>query len=136
MATISKTRAISGINELKQRSVAAVTLSHTDFNSTDTLELFKLPKNSLIIAARAVVLTAANTSSTLDIGTTATGNELQGNLALTSAAAVGGNLSTAVNTTTGASIYVTPNQALTAGQFVVIVEYIEYTVRTGMLLNY
>lgn len=135
MATLDKTR-LAGAAQKKQRSVAAAKLAYTDFNSTDTLQLFKLPADCMIVAAYAVVKTVANASSVLDIGTTASGNELQDNLALTTAGVVGGTITSEVDTGTGVSIYVTPNQALTAGVIHVVVEYIEYTRANGELTNY
>lgn len=135
MATLDKTR-LAGANQKKVRSVSAVKLKSTDFNSTDTLRVINLPADCLITAAYAVVKTVANAGSTLDIGTTATGNELADNLALTTAGAVGAVITSEVDTGTGKSIFVTPNQALTAGEFHVIVEYIEYTRNNGELTNY
>ena len=136
MATLDKTRLRSAAKK-KVRAVAAVELYYSDFNATDTLQVFKLPENCLITAAYTVVKTAANASSTLSIGSTPSGTDLATGVSLTATGGGGGAVITSeVDTGTGTSIYVTPNQALTAGRFYVIVEYIEYTRNNGELTSY
>lgn len=136
MANVDKTRLLLNANEKKVRSVVATRVQLADFSGTDNLQLFVLPANCLITAARVVVATAAQASTTLKIGTSAGGNDLGNALALSAAGVVGGALTNGVDTGTGASVWIVPNQAPTAGDIDVVVEFIEYRRTNGELLNF
>lgn len=132
MATVNKTR-LAHANEKKVYSVAAARLKVADFSGTDTLQLFTIPENCLITAARCVVKTAGQANLVLDMGLTASGNELQNDLDVDAASVVGGALTTAIDSGTGKTVYLTPSAAPTAGEFDIIVEYIEYRRNNGEL---
>lgn len=125
-------------NEKKTLSVASAVINHAEVNSTNFNELFSLPPRCLITNAYVLCEENGQASLTASVGFKGgTGSEL------VSAADVDGTpgvvkdaLSLPVRTLTGKTVGVTFSADPTAGQFVVIVQYIEYTLGNGKLLNY
>lgn len=140
--------------EKKTYSVSAATVKHGDVAGTTLQELFKLPANALITDAAVVVKTAGQTSLTVDFGFDG-GNELGNDLdidgagvvtvPLVTSTTVTGNAETAagtavkaprIDTGTGKTVTAKFSADPTAGEFVFIVEYIEYDLGNGQLTNY
>lgn len=133
-------------NEKKTRSVAAALITPDMINNTDAMELFMLPVRSLITAAYIVREVAAN-AITLDVGFSG-GQELFNDAALnatgvlsTNTLALTGNAESvtpgiALQTTTGKTVTLKASGDMTAGRFYVIVEFIEFTLGNGNLMDY
>ena len=141
MATQNLTRK-NRFNEKREIAVFTAELDYENLMSTsaDIYQLFKLPKNSLVTHASAIVRTAFDsaTSATLNLGfdgddsllaaadlKSVAGSEL--NDAITPVVKQTGGVVTAVPTYTGAT---------TTGKILVRIEYIEYNKVTGELTEY
>lgn len=131
MATVNLTR---DKDYYKQRTAkyACAVIDYDQIAGTDDYELFVLPKNALIVDAYLDVLTAAQASTTFDLGF-AGGSELLSAAAASSVAIVAGTVN--ADTGTGKTVTLTPNQAPTAGKFVVCIEFVEYTKGDGDLMD-
>lgn len=122
--------------EKKVISVSAARLKHTDVSSTAKQELFKLPQNCIITGAWVDVKVVGQALLTVDFGFDG-GNELGNDLDINGpAGVVGGALSTALATGTGKTVTATFSADPTAGDFVFVVQYIEYDLGTGRLTEY
>lgn len=143
--------------EKKTYSVSAANVKHTDVAGTTLQELFKLPPNCLIVDATVVVVAAGQGSLTVDFGFDG-GNELGNDLdidaisvvsvpesllALTLTEGTPNTLSAGtvtksprIATGTGKTVTAKFSADPSAGEFVFIVEYIEYTLSNGQLTNY
>lgn len=125
----------SKFNEKKTVSVAAAELSHEDVSGTALQELFNLPPNALITAAHTIVHEAGQTSLTVDLGF-AGGDELGDAVDIDDVGPEGGVLTTAIDTGTGKNVTAKFSADPTAGRFTFIVEFIEYTLGNGTLMDY
>lgn len=125
-------------NEKKTLSIAAATIDHTDVNGTALNELFQLPGRCLITRAYAINEANGQASLTADLGFKGgTGAELINDADLDGTPGVVKDaMSLAIWTGTGKTVGVTFSADPTAGRFVFIVEYIEYSLGNGKLLNY
>lgn len=154
MADITRLRKFA---EKKRYQVAAATVKHTDVGSTALQELFNLPGNALITDACVVVKTAGQSSLTVDFGFDG-GNELGNDLdidgtgvvsvplnilALTLTEGTPNTLSAGtvtkaprLDTGTGKTVTAKFSADPTAGEFVFIVEFIEYDLGNGEYMNY
>lgn len=148
-----KTR-MAKFNEKKTYSVASARLRHSDVADTALVELFNLPPNALITDATVIVEEAGQANLTVDFGF-AGGNELGNDLdidgtgvvsvPLVTSTAVSGNAETAAGTavkaprlltSTGKNVTAKFSADPSAGVFVFIVEFIEYDLGNGNLMNY
>lgn len=125
-------------NEKKTYSVVAARVKHTDV-TTGANELFKLPPNCLIVDAAIVTEVAGQASLTVDFGFDGA-NELGNDIDIAAAgvdtvALSGGVKAPRILTGTGKTVTATFSADPTAGEFVFIVEFIEYTKGCGELTN-
>lgn len=154
MTDLTRTRKF---NEKKTASVAAARVLHSDVSGTASNELFVLPANALITNAYVVVKTAGQTNLTVDFGFDG-GNELGNDLDIDGAGVVSVPLSIAaltltegtpntlssgtvtkgpsIDTATGKTVTAKFSADPTAGDFVFIVEFIEYELGNGDLMDY
>lgn len=123
--------------------VAAAILEVGDniLSTTDTYKLFNLPADALIIGADIFTLTQSDaaTSASGVLGTTDGGNEIMTATDLKTAAGThAGNFVGNINTGTGAGVYFgqTITGASTVGKYLVMVEYVEYNLATGMYTRF
>lgn len=123
-------------SEKKTISVAAAVVDYTQVSSTAQQNLFNLPDNSLI--TRAFIINEANGQAglTVDFG-------FDGGAELINDAGVDGTpgvvkdaMSVPVKTGTGKAVTAKFSATPTAGRFVFMVEFIEYTLGNGQLMNY
>lgn len=140
--------------EKKTRSVSAARVNHADVADTALQELFVLPANAVIVDAMVVVEVAGQSSLTVDFGFDG-GSELGNDLdidgtgvvsvPLVTSTTVTGEAQTAAGTAvkapriatgTGKTVTAKFSADPSAGEFVFIVEYIEYDLGNGMLTNY
>lgn len=132
--------------EKKKYSISAATVKHGDVAGTTLQELFKLPPNALIVDSAVVVKSAGQTSLTVDFGFDG-GNELGNDLDIDGTGVVtvplvvsgSGTIGTKaprIDTGTGKTVTAKFSADPTAGEFVFIVEYIEYDLGNGQLTNY
>lgn len=126
--TISK-----NFSEKKTISVSSAVLEVSDFDGTNALELFRLPQHSVVTDSRIVTLEAGNSGLTvdLDVGTVKRGDDV----AVTTKGTIA-ELDTAQLLETETTVSLTPSATVTAGQFAVIITYIEFTLGNGTLTNY
>ena len=115
----------------KTVSIAAAEVEFGDFDGTNTVDIIKLPENCLITAIHAVKDVAFNNSlinvkvdAAVGLGVTSNTTGVQA------------GHDKAISTGTGATISVHPNAVPTAGKMTVIVEFVEYTLANGQVLNY
>ena len=137
-------------NEKKTRSVAAGVITYDQVVGTTVHDLFVLPERAIVTAAYLVPEVASQAAITVDIGFKGgAGNELFNDAAVsnttvktTNVASVDGNAQTNVPTAialltgTGKTVTAQFSAQPTAGRFAVVVEFIEYTLGNGDLLNY
>lgn len=117
----------------KEVSASSATLNVSDFSGTNALDVFLLPESALVTEVFVIPVVAGNTGVRLkvDLGTT-----------VAVAAANVGTAGTVTRATpnlmtgSGMKVSVTPSAAVTAGSFVVVVSYVEYTVSTGNQTDY
>lgn len=143
--------------EKKNVSVAAALIKHSDVAATTLQELFCLPADALIINAYCVVKTAGQANLTVDFGFDG-GNELGNDLDIDAVSVVSVPLSVLaltltegtpntlsagtvqkgpqIDTATGKTVTAKFSADPTAGEFVFIVEFIEYMRGNGELMNY
>lgn len=121
--------------EKKTVAVSAAELNFAEVASTDAHELFELPDNALITHAYCDVKGAGQALLTVDFGFSG-GNELGNDLDIDAVSVVGGELTAGIDTGTGKTVTAKFSAAPTAGDFVFIVQYIEYKLGTGMLTQY
>lgn len=122
----------------KSACVAAARLTHDMVSDTALQELFNLPPNALITNSYAHVEVAGQTSLTVDFGFDG-GAELGNDLDIDDVGPVAGAVTgpaTSLATDTGKTVTAKFSAAPTAGSFVFIVEFIEYDLSTGELMNY
>lgn len=120
-------------SEKKSRSVAATerAMLYSEFDTTSAVTLFNLPANCLITDAYVITETAGQTSLTLDVGVTGDADGLIADADVDNTGIVKDALSTGVLTGTGTAVTVTPSATPTAGAFIFVVDYVEYTKSTG-----
>ena len=143
MANVNLTRN-NRFNEKRDISVFTAKLKVSDMpTSGDVYQLFQLPRESVVIGAQAIVLTAndAATSAALDLGfggddTLIDGGDLKS--VAGTALTAGTNAVIPAVKATGGIVTATPTYvgAPTAGEILVIVRYVEYTKVTGELTDY
>lgn len=121
--------------EKKTISISSATIKAADVSNTDNCLMFELPDNALIVASHTITKVAGQTGLTVDFGFDG-GNELGNDLDIDNTGVLGGELTTAIDTGTGKTVTAKFSAAPTAGEFVFIVEYIEYTLGNGMRTNY
>lgn len=136
-------------SQKKTRSVAAARVTHDMVSGTTAQELFNLPANALIVDAMVVVEVAGQNGLTVDFGYTGSANALGNDLDIDGTGVVKTPLTVtndgagtdpvaggiAIPTTTGKEIIATFSADPTAGSFVFIVEYIEYDLANGQLMQ-
>lgn len=121
--------------EKKTLSVSSANLLHGDVDAV-LQELFVLPPDCLITDTHVIPKVAGLPALlTVDIGFDG-GSELGSALDVDDTAVKGGALATAVDTGTGQTVTALFSADPTAGDFDIIVEYIEYTLGNGKLTNY
>lgn len=125
-------------NEKKTITHVAAVVDHADVNGAAFNELFNIPGRCLITRAYAVNEVNGQATLTADLGFKGgTEAELLDNADLDGTpGVVKGDLTTPIWTGTGKTVGVKFSTDPTAGRFVFIVEYIEYTLGNGKLLNY
>lgn len=123
-----------GFNQKKAVCVASATLETADFDGTNQLDVFNLPANALVTDAYVITEEAGQTSLTLDVGFDG-GAELINDADVDNTGVVKDALTTGVQTDTGKTVSVTPSAEPTQGKFIAIVEFIEYNVATGHLMD-
>lgn len=132
MPLVNLTR-INRAAEKKNVNVSAVKLDFSDIpSSLDEYQLFSLPANVMVTNIITRIVVASQAGVTCDIG-------FQGEafIAKPSLDTVGGiAVPTAKDTNTGKVITLKPSAALTQGVFIVMVEYIEYTLNNGEYTNF
>lgn len=126
--------------EKKTYSVAAARVTHDMVADTALQELFELPADCLIVDACVDVKTAGQALLTVDFGFDG-GAELGNDLDIDGAGVVsvalsGGVKAPRIDTGTGKTVTAKFSADPTAGDFVFIVEYIEYELGNGKLTNY
>jgi len=136
MATINRTREAERSLK-KSYSVSSVTLTPEDITADlDVLEMFHIPRNSIVTDVNAIIKTSFNPGVALtvegDLGTTIVMN------ALDIAAAPGVQTPSVLKANTDTGDFFTLEIALagglpTVGEVEIIVEYIEYTKNNGEL---
>ena len=146
MATQNLTRGDNGVrNQKKGVCVAATTVTYDEIlTSGDSYELFVLPENSIIMSASILVKTASNsaTSAAVDLGYAGSDVLVDGgNLKSTAGTVLSGGTNAVVpGSDTGTGKTVTFKHtfvgAPTAGEFVVVIEYVEYTKNSGEYTEY
>jgi len=136
MATYDQT--LNGKNSYKKSvSVSSATLDFGEqaVSSTETVAVFTLPANAVVVNAFFNVtsgVTGATATGKITVGST----DAIAAVTFGGSAAVKGGTVTKVATGTGAAVTVTVGTAnATAGVVEVIVEYIEYTKTNGELTN-
>lgn len=125
-------------NEKKTITHMSVVVDHSEVANTNLSELFQIPGRCLITRAYAVNEAAGQASLTADLGFKGgTGSELLNDADLDGTpGVVKGDLTTPIWSGTGKTVGVTFSADPTAGRFVFIVEFIEYTLGNGKLVNY
>ena len=119
--------------EKKAVCASAATLLHSDVADTAQQDLFNLPANALITDAYCITKVAGQALLTVDFGFDG-GAELGNDMDIDNTGVVTGTPdTTAIDTGTGQKVTATFSADPTAGEFVFIVEYIEYTLGTGKL---
>lgn len=144
--------------EKKQVNVSCAHIKFGDIVSTNIHQLFKLPKDALIIDAGVIVDTAANGAITVDFGfdggtelgaaipiTTTGYKQVALATALTSGTVTAGVVANLAGTATkapriltgtGKTVTAVFSAGPTAGDFRFLVQYIEYKLSNGELTNY
>ena len=122
--------------EKKTSSVSAINITH-DQITTGANEIFVLPDNCLITDVYCLTKVAGQTGLTLDLGFDGS-NQLGDDLDIDNTGVTSNFHSsyTALDTGTGQTVTATFSADPTAGEFDIIVEYIEYTKGCGDLTNY
>jgi hypothetical protein len=121
-------------SEKKTVSASAVTVKAGDVADASN-ELFVLPPNALIVASYCIVKVAGQASLTVDFGFDG-GAELGNDLDIDGAAVVEGLADAgALDTGTGKTVTALFSATPSAGEFVFIVEYVEYNKGCGDLTN-
>jgi len=120
--------------EKKTYSVASANMTHDKIPDTGNVILFNLPPNSLITARHFIINSAGQANLTVDVGFDG-GNELGNDLDID---ATGVLTSAALGILTGTGKAVTAKFSAdpSAGDFELVVEYIEYKLGSGNLMNY
>jgi hypothetical protein len=122
-----------GFAQKKTLSVSTAELVMADFDGTATIDVFNIPENVLITNIYTLVEVAGKSGLKLKV-------EVGSVVAIASGdvATVGAVTKDSYNklSGTGKLIKVTPSSAVTYGKFVVVVEYIEYTLSNGDLTSY
>ena len=127
---------VSDNNEKKTISVVAAVVEHGQVSNTDNVVLWNIPGRCLITRAYAVTEVPGQAALTADLGF-AGGNELMNDVDLDGTPnTVDDVLTTPVWTGTGKQVTANFSADPTAGRFVFMIEYIEYTLGNGKLLNY
>lgn len=128
-------------NEKKTLSIQAVPIKYTDISDATAHKLFTLPPNCLVTQAYVLTKTPGQALLTADLGfTEVNGNDLGDDLDVNGPAGkVDANMSTfymGVDTGTGRTVAITFSAKPTAGEWVVVVQFVEYTLGNGQLTNY
>lgn len=118
----------------KTRSVSSAYISNKEITNTDTYNLFELPANCLITDAYVVKKVAGAASLTADIGFSG-GAELINDADLDDLTTVK-DAGIKLDTGTGKSVTIKFSAAPANFKGYVVVEYIEYTLKNGMLTKY
>lgn len=120
-------------SQKKSSCVSAVTLEVGDFDGTNAIEVFNLPERAFVTNVTTIAEEAGQVGLTLKIEVGA-----DTVIATGGADVVNDPTTAAYNklTLTGKNVKVTPIAAPTQGKFVVIVQYIEYSLGTGHFTKY
>lgn len=122
--------------EKKTISASAARIKHGEVAGTEQQDLFNLPPNAIITHAFVDVKAVGQALLTVDFGFDG-GNELGNDLDVNGpVGVVGGALLTALATGTGKKVTAKFSADPTAGDFVFVVQYIEYDLGSGQLTNY
>lgn len=122
--------------EKKTVSVSAARIKHGEVADTAQQDLFNLPPNAIITHAYVDVKAVGQALLTVDFGFDG-GNELGNDLDINGpVGVVGGELTTALATGTGKKVTAKFSADPSAGDFVFVVQYIEYDLGNGQLTNY
>lgn len=146
-------------SQKKTRSVASARVTYDMIGTTEFNELFKLPANALIVDACMITKVAGNAGLTVDFGSDANEDLLLDEVAADAAAgtvtSVGFDISgltltdgtpntylagravktPRIDTGTGFSAGVSFSENPTAGEWVFIIEFVEYDLCNGQLMN-
>ena len=117
----------------KTYSVSSATLYVEDFDGTNAIEIFNLPEKCLVTNVFTVAEVAGNSGLTLKVDIGSTTVLAAGDVDTVNDIA---EAETNLVTETGKNVKVIPSVAVTSGVFVVIVQYVEYTLNNGTLTNY
>lgn len=127
---------VSDNNEKKTISVVSAVVDHSQVSDTSNVVLWNIPGRCLITRAYTVTEVPGQASLTVDVGF-AGGAELMNDADLDGTPnTVDDALTTPIWSGTGKQVTAKFSADPTAGRFVFIVEYIEYTLGNGKLLNY
>lgn len=116
----------------KSLSVSAGVLDKKDFSGTKELDLFNIPESALIRDIYIVTEVAGNTGLTFKVKTGTVSSIAAGDVDNIGVVTTSPNIATG----SGKKITITPNKAVSAGKFAIIVEYLEYTLGNGILTQY
>lgn len=125
-------------SEKKTITHLGIVIEHSEINNASLNEIFTIPPRSLITRAYAINEVAGQASLTADLGFKGgTGAELLNDADMDGTpGVVKGDLTTPIWSGTGKTVGVTFSADPTAGRFVFVVEFIEYTLGNGNLVNY
>ena len=116
----------------KTLSSAGYSLDVDSFDGTEAIHVGNLPDAILITDVYVIVKTVGNSGLTFDIGTSDGGAQLMNDAVGTTAAVLqSANINLSQPLSVG--VYVKPSATVTQGSFVVIINYIEYTLKLGTL---
>lgn len=122
----------STFSQKKGVCVASARITHDMVADTALNTLFNLPENAIITDAFVVVEAASQAGVTVDFGYDG-GSELDNDASVASVAVIKTEL--ALNTGTGKAVSAKFSAAPTAGTFVFVVEFIEFDLATGPLMD-
>lgn len=125
---------VGKLNEKKTRSVVSAVLTKARIVDTGTYDLFQLPVDCLITDAYIIPKVAGQATLTASLGFDG-GTELI-NAGAVSTTTVVKDAGLKLDTGTGKNVTIKFSAAPTQGEFVAIVEYIEYRLGNGKLNNY
>lgn len=118
----------------KTRSVSSAYLDGAVLSTTGTYNVIELPANCLVTDAYVVKKVAGPANATMDVGYSG-GAELINDADLDDLTTVK-DAGIKLDTGAGKSVTVKPSADLTTFKGYLVVEYVEYTLKNGMLTNY
>jgi hypothetical protein len=125
-------------NEKKSLSIAATKISFGEIVDNTFHEVFKLPDFSIIKRAYLIVHSASQAAVTMDVGfEDGAKNELFDNAVMSAVTAVSATKSAELSllTGTGKNVGVLFSAKPTQGEFTLVVEFIEYQLGNGNLMQ-